>query len=143
MAPRFPAIETLVPHRSPMLLLDSVEEYGNRAITCGLVLREDSTFVENGSVPSFVAIEYMAQCVAAYAGLGEIGKGKPVRIGYLIGARDVEFLVDAFHEGERLRVLAAHVWGDDQLGQFDCCVESNGRRCAQARLSVYQGDIGP
>ena len=138
---RYPSIEKLVRHRAPMLLLDRVEDDGQLTTTCGLTIRDDSTFVENGAVPSCVALEYMAQCAAVYAGLRGARKGRPARVGYLIGARDVEFLVDEFRVGERIRVVVSQVWGDDELGQFKARVESNGRRVAGALLNVYQGDI--
>ena len=141
MAERYPSIDKLVLHRAPMLLLDRVEDDGHLTTTCGLTIRQDSTFVENGAVPSCVALEYMAQCAATHAGLRGVRKGEPPRVGYLIGARDVEFLVDEFRVGERIRVVVSHVWGDDELGQFEARVESNGRYVAGALLSVYQGDI--
>ena len=141
MDERYPAIEELVRHRAPMLLLDRVEDDGDRTTTCGLTIREDSSFVENGAVPSYLALEYMAQAVAAHAGLQDVRKGHPTRIGYLIGARNVEFLVDEFQVGERLRVVVTHVWGDDELGQFEVYVESNNRRVAGAQLNVYQGNV--
>ena len=140
MGGQYPLIEELVRHRAPMLLLDRVENEGHRTTTCGLTIREDSTFLEDGAVPSFVALEYMAQCVAVHAGLCGVRNGQQPRIGYLVGARDVDFLVDEFRVGEHLRVIASHVWGDDELGQYRVHLESNGRRVAQAILSVYQAN---
>ena len=124
-----------------MMLLDRVEDDGDKTTTCSVTIRPESTFVENGAVPAYVALEYMAQSVAAYAGLRDVRKGEDVRIGYLIGARNVEFLVDEFLVGERLLIFVEHVWGDDELGQFDIRVESNGRRVAGSQINVYQGDI--
>jgi predicted hotdog family 3-hydroxylacyl-ACP dehydratase len=138
---RYPAIEELVPHRAPMLLLDRVEDDGDRTTTCGLTIREDSSFVENGAVPSYLALEYMAQAVAAHAGLRDVRKGQPVSIGYLIGARNVEFLVDEFRVGDQLRIIVSHVWCDGELGQFEVRIESGNRRVAGAQLNVYQGNI--
>ncbi len=138
---RYPAIEELVPHRAPMLLLDRIEDDGDRTTTCGLTIREDSSFVENGAVPSYLALEYMAQAVAAHAGLRDVRKGQPVSIGYLIGARNVEFLVDEFRVGDQLRIIVSDVWCDGELGQFEVQIESGNRRVAGAQLNVYQGNI--
>lgn len=137
----YPPLEQLLPHRAPMILLDRVEEHAEGRIVCGLTLRDDSSFVENGSAPAVVATEYMAQCVAAYAGLKARRRGGEVRIGYIIGARLVEFEVASFEVGEKLSVRARHIWGDDILGRFDCSVEAGGTRVASAILTVYQGDI--
>ena len=137
----YPPIEELLPHRAPMILLDRVEDDEEDFITCGITLRDDSSFVENGSVPAVVATEYMAQCVATYAGLKAVRGGGEVRVGYIIGARLVELEIEAFEVGEELSVKARRVWGDDLLGRFDCTVENSGTRVASAILTVYQGDI--
>ena len=138
---RYPPLEDLLPHRAPMILLDRVEDDAAESITCGVTLRDESPFVENGSVPAVVATEYMAQCVATFAGLKASRHGDEVRVGYVIGARLIEFAVDTIHVGENLVVEARRVWGDDILGTFECTVDSAGRRVASAILTVYQGDI--
>lgn len=136
----YPKLEALLPHRAPMILLDHVQDEADGSLTCKVTLRPESPFVENGSVPAVVATEYMAQCVAAYAGLRAVRRGEPVQTGYLIGARTMEFAIDAFSVGEELIVKVRHVWGDDILGNFQCTVDSSGRRVASAVLTVFQGD---
>lgn len=136
----YPPIEALLRHRAPMIMLDRVEDAGEGTISCSVKLHQGSPFVESGSVFGLVAAEYMAQCVAAYAGLQATRRGDPILIGYLIGVRRMVLGVDAFVVPEDLIVRAKHVWGDDSLGQFDCSVESRGRRVATALLSVCQVD---
>ena len=138
---RYPPLEQVLPHRAPMILLDRIEDSAEGMAVCSVTLRSDSPFVEQGSVPAVVATEYMAQCVAVYAGLKARRRGEGVRVGYLIGARSIEMAVDAFHVGDRLLVTARHVWGDDALGKFECRVAAEGRRVARATLSVFQGDL--
>ena len=137
----YPAIEAILPHRAPMILLDRVEEDSPDSIACSVTPHEASPFAEHGSVPAVVATEYMAQCVAAYAGLKAFRRGEPIRIGYLIGARTIEFSVDRFPLECRLLVRARRTWGDDALGRFDCSVERNGDRVASAVLTVLQRDL--
>ena len=136
----YPELEAILPHRAPMILLDHVQDDAEGSLTCKVTLRPESPFVENGSVAAVVATEYMAQCVAAYAGLKAVRRGEPVRTGYVIGARTIDFAIDAFSVGEELIVKVHHVWGDDILGNFQCTVESNGRQVASAVLTVFQGD---
>jgi len=137
---QYPAIEELLPHRSPMILLAEVRDDAPGSITCTVQLHNGSPFVENGSVEAFVALEYMAQCVAAYAGLQAYRRGEPVKVGYLVGARKVDIAVDSFGVGDQLIVRAEHIWGDDALGKFACTVDSNGQRVADGVLTIYQGD---
>ncbi len=124
-----------------MILLDEVHDDTEGSITCKVTLHADSPFVEDRRVSAVVAVEYMAQCVAAYAGLAAFRQGKPVRIGYVIGARLVEFSVDAYTVGQELLIRASKVWGDDALGNFECSVDAGGRRVATGVLTVYQGDL--
>jgi predicted hotdog family 3-hydroxylacyl-ACP dehydratase len=123
-----------------MVLLDEVLEGGSDWISCGVALQPESPFAEEGCVPGLVALEYMAQCVAAFAGLEARGKGEPVRIGYIIGIRRIGFQVESFPVGRTLTVNAKRVWGDDALGNFECRVEMDGRSVSTAVISVYQGD---
>ena len=68
-----PHVRELVPHEPPMLLLDAVRSYDGDTIVCAVTIAADGLFVEqlNGQpgVPALIGLEYMAQCVAAYAGL--------------------------------------------------------------------------
>jgi predicted hotdog family 3-hydroxylacyl-ACP dehydratase len=135
-----PPIEQLVPHRRPMLLLDSVSSGDEKHIECSVTLRDDSPFVEGGRVRSTLAIEYMAQCVAAWAGLQGHATHEPIRIGYLIGAREITLEVDHFFVGDHLRVEATKVWGDMVLGHFACAVHRGSETLASGTLNVYRGD---
>jgi predicted hotdog family 3-hydroxylacyl-ACP dehydratase len=136
-----PPLTEVVPHRPPMLLLDQVTRWEPRRIACQVVLRDDSPFVEAGRAPATLAIEYMAQCIAAHVGMRGRASGEPVQIGYLIGARDVTLPTEDFRVGDVLRVTAAHLWGDDRLGSFTCTVERGGRAVAAGTLNVYRGRI--
>jgi predicted hotdog family 3-hydroxylacyl-ACP dehydratase len=133
-----PPLAEVVPHRPPMLLLDAVTRWEGKRIACRVVLRDDSPFVEAGRAPATLAIEYMAQSIAAHVGLRGRARGEGVQIGYLIGARDVSLPAEDFRVGDVLRVTAAHVWGDERLGSFACVVERGGRAVASGTLSVVR-----
>jgi predicted hotdog family 3-hydroxylacyl-ACP dehydratase len=122
-----------------MLLLDEVVASGPGYISCRASIREDSTFLEDGAVPSLVAIEYMAQTVGAFAGLQARSHDLPVRIGYLLGTRELVLDVDSFRLGDELLVEASHQFGDDRIGAFDCKVVLRGKIVAAACLNVYLG----
>ena len=137
----FPAIEELLPQRAPMILLDSVIDDADGWIRCAATPRHDSPVARDGAVPGIVAFEYMAQCVAAYAGMRAHSDGRPVRIGYIIGARQTTIYVDSLDVDVQLVVKARRVWGDDSLGHFECGVDRHERSIAVAAMNVFQGDI--
>ena len=66
---RFPQIETLLPHRAPMLLLAQILEATSTQLWC--LVRTDACpdLVEADGLPSNLAMEYLAQAGALLLGL--------------------------------------------------------------------------
>jgi len=136
----YPDIAVLIAHRPPMLLLDRLVDTDEKNATCEVTLRADSTFVRQGRVRAVVSLEYMAQCVAVFAGYRRYSKGQKPKMGYIVGARDVVLDVDAFEVGDRLSVRAEHVWAGERAASFECSVERGTETIATATLSVYMPD---
>lgn len=137
----FPQIGDLVPHRPPMLLLDHVVESEPERLLCAVTVRADAAFVEENGVQMIVTLEYMAQCVAAFAGLQARGAGDPVQIGYLIGCRQMTLNGDRIAIGTYLTLESKRVWGDNALGSFQCSVHDGDTCVASALLSVAQPTV--
>jgi predicted hotdog family 3-hydroxylacyl-ACP dehydratase len=134
----FPAIEELLPHAPPMLWVDEVCGCEEDLVRCKLTLREDHVFVEERSVDPLIAIEWMAQAVAALVGLWDRQKQIDPRPGFLIAIPEACLEVERFHVGDTLFITAKRVWGDEQLASFECQVERAGVQVARAQLSVYR-----
>ena len=138
----YPPIVELVPHRPPMLLLDRVLSYDGDCVVCETVLGPDSPFAEQGEVPAVVGIEYMAQTIAAGAGLSARDKGdQGGRMGFLLGCRSLSITVDSFQIGDRLTIEARRTWGEKELGSFACKVQRDGQVLVEGALTVYQGPL--
>ena len=120
-----------------MLLLDSVVSSTADQIVCRACVRQGNVFLRGDSMRSVVCLEYMAQAVAAFAGLHANGSGPP-RIGYLIAATRVTLQRERLCVGDELDVSATRVWGDSALGKFSCSVTCAGDLVAEATVSVYQ-----
>jgi len=133
----FPDITELVPHAFPMLLLDRVISVENDRLTSELEVRRDGFFDDNGQVPAYVGMEYMAQTIAAYSGLQSRRRGEPIKLGVLLGTRKFESSIAYFHCGAILRVtVQLELMTESGMASFDCTVF--GENCRQrARLSVY------
>lgn len=134
----FPAIHELLPHRPPMLLLDAVVAFDDESVECTVEIRESSTFFEPGAgVPAWVALEYCAQAIAAFAGLKARSAGGEPRIGLLVAARELTLQTQVFRAGQRLRIRARREFGEERVGRFACEVWCDGAVVANASLSVY------
>jgi len=142
-----PPIEEVVPHRPPMLLIDRVCAHGDDMAVSTVAIHADSPFVVAGpdgqlGVPAVVGIEYMAQTVAAYAGLSARKDKRAPRIGFLLGCRELSLDTDAFAVGEILTIEVRRVFGENDLGSFSCTVTAaDGRTLASGSLTVYQGPL--
>jgi predicted hotdog family 3-hydroxylacyl-ACP dehydratase len=90
-----------------------------------------------GCVPSWIAIEYMAQCAAAHGGLLARARGAAPRLGLFVGSRRLLFRCERFAPDAVLRVSVRHAAGHGDSLAFDCSVEVRpGPPLAEGRLNV-------
>lgn len=129
-----------------MRLIDEVLAYDptGATIACRALPKADSIFASEGKVPAVLALEYMAQTVAAYVTLHRLtqasassGEVKP-RIGFIIGARKLRFYVSDFEPGAPLTVVAHMTWRDEATASFDCAVRLEEQTVASTQLMVYE-----
>ena len=79
-APAFPPVAELVPHAEGMLLLDRVLAHEATHTVCATSADRSPLFANaDGSVPSWVGIEYMAQCAAVHGELAHRRRGDAPR----------------------------------------------------------------
>jgi predicted hotdog family 3-hydroxylacyl-ACP dehydratase len=121
-----------------MLLVGDILDHTPEATTCAVEIAADSVTVRSqGRVARWAALEFMAQTVAVHAGLSAWEKGEPVKLGFLIGSRRVDFH-GALRVGHALTATARHVWGQASLGLFACSLHerATGQLLAEGQLSV-------
>lgn len=116
--PSFPPLVELLPHRPPMLLLDSVVTSGPDLVICTLTVRAGDPYVGPNGVAALLSLEYMAQAAAAYVGLSAIADHAPIRWGLLIGCSELHLHMNVIPIGSQLLVESRQVWGDSTFGQF-------------------------
>lgn len=131
-------VESLVPHKGPMCLIDSVVDAGEDWIIARAEIRADNMFVQDQGVPAWVGIEYMAQAVSALAGLRQRKNRSDVKLGFLLGTRKYSTERAFFEVGSVLQIKAQEVLlGENGLGAFQCEILI-GEPVAQANLNVFQ-----
>lgn len=130
----------LVPHDEPMSLLSEVVTVSDAGLVAGVEITRASPFCEPEGVPALVAIEYMAQAIAAYAGHLALSAGGKVSLGFLVGTRRYQSNVAYFPVASRLWVCVKPlVQGDNGLSVFECRVAANGIEVS-ANLNVFEPD---
>ncbi len=140
-ASSLPPVSDVLPQRPPMLLLQSILWHTPNATACRVDLEASRPFARasDGAVPSWVALEYMAQCAAAHSGLREHSEGRPIRMGFLLGSRRATFHAPSFALDRELHVVARSTWSDSELASFACQVTdpSSGAVLAECELAAY------
>ena len=61
-------LHRLLPHRSPMLLIDTVLSYTEKSVVCSFNVVQDSLFLIDSFFSESGIIEHMAQTVAVHTG---------------------------------------------------------------------------
>ncbi|POZ61118.1 ApeP family dehydratase [Chromobacterium alticapitis] len=139
MSEALPDIEFLVPHASDMSLLDRVLAADDASLLAEVTPRAGQLFCRDGEIGSWVGIEYMAQAIAAWAGLRARQRGEAPKVGFLLGSRRYQTEVPAFALNAPLRVrIELQFLADNGLGQFECRIDSAERCLATAQLKVFE-----
>lgn len=133
-----PDIGKFLPHNEPMILLDHLVECLDESVHATVTLKADSPFCEQGSIPSYIALEYMAQGVAAWNGYHAHRRQESPKIGFLLGSRRLTLHVPSFLVGDILDIYGTCQYNDGEMAAFECWVEKDKVRVAEATLNVYQ-----
>jgi len=131
-------LKHILPHAAPMILIDAVKDYASDYIHTTLLVRNDAPFCSGGRVPAYVAIEYMAQSIAAWHSLNSEQNYMHAKIGFLLGSRNMQLETDFFYVGDQLDISCNAVFSHEGMAAFDCYLEHNGARMVQATLNVFQ-----
>lgn len=131
----FPPVAELVPQRPPMLLLDEVLAAGEDDVTCAALVRPDNPFVAAGRVHASVVLEYMAQAIAAFAGLRARAAGQAPALGMIAACRNLELHAEHLAVGDRLHVVATRVFAG-AMAEYRAAVTRGGQPLADAVLHV-------
>jgi predicted hotdog family 3-hydroxylacyl-ACP dehydratase len=131
-------------HRAPMIFLDEIIDSGPDYLVAGVHIRQGIPFFEElRGVPAWIGLEYMAQAVAAFAGVRARADNKPVALGMLIGCRQYSSKIPSFVPGTRIEVRIRELASvENSLGSFDCALTTPDR-IAEGRIAVYGGERKP
>lgn len=118
-----PGIESLVHHRRPMLLVDRIVTVSDDSVVALATVPRDGPFVSaDADPPGYLVLEMMAQSVSAWHGWTCRCAGETPRIGYLLGTRELRCERPTLTPGAQLRIAAAALYRDAEIGSFSCAV---------------------
>lgn len=133
------AVERLLPHRGGMLWIERVLHCDHDSVIVEATVRDDHLFAGDDGLPGWMGIEYMAQCIACWAGGRALAAGQPVKPGFLLGTRRYQSHREWLALGLRLRIEArCELFGDNGLGLFACRILDGDLEVATANVSVFE-----
>jgi predicted hotdog family 3-hydroxylacyl-ACP dehydratase len=138
-AATLPDIDTLIPHRDPMRLVERVIAIEDEAVAALASVPADGPFVAQGAdPPGYLVIEMMAQTIGAWNGWQRLRVDHEPQIGYLLGTRRFRCDRMTLIPGTQLRIDARLVFSDGEMACFACSVGEEGAApFAEATLNVF------
>ncbi|PAU78120.1 ApeP family dehydratase [Halomonas salipaludis] len=129
-----------VPHRHGMCLLDTLLEVGDEYLHAEVTPRRDDLFADRDGIPGWVGLEWLAQAVAAWAGVQAVEGGGTPQIGFLLGTRRYRCQVSTFPFGQPIHIeVMLDFRADNGLGAFrGRLLDGEGQQLATATLNVFQ-----
>ena len=136
-------LETILPHKIPMVLIDDIKEYSIEGnwLESIVTISEDSMFYDENikGVSSIVGIEYMAQTIGCYAFLKR--KQEEPKVGFLLGTRLYNNALEKFSLNKTYSIRVSEIFSDNSLFSFSCLIfDENREEVASAMINVYQGE---
>lgn len=135
-------IASYVPHQRGMCLLDSILRVDAECLRAQVVPTEADVFATALGIPGWVGLEWMAQAVAAWAGVQERAEDRPPLVGFLLGSRRYDCSREYFPFGSPVLVdIKQDFRAANGLAAFHCqLLDEHENPLASAVLSVFQPD---
>jgi predicted hotdog family 3-hydroxylacyl-ACP dehydratase len=83
-------IDELVPHSGDMSFLDAVVDSSPEFLSAIAQVHDNNPFLIDEAISAWVGVEFMAQGIAAWAGIQAKRSNEPIRAGFLVGTRKFE-----------------------------------------------------
>jgi predicted hotdog family 3-hydroxylacyl-ACP dehydratase len=133
-------IETIIPHRGTMLLIDAVSTFSEDALSARATVHADAWYADaDGTMPAWIGIELMAQAIAAHVALLAMRGGGRARPGVLLGSRSYKALQPSFAGGAQLLIHATELLRSEEgHGAYECTIHHGDVCCAEAVIKVFQ-----
>lgn len=136
----YPPLREVLVQTGEMVLLDRIEHHSAGETVCIATPAISPWLLEpDGAAPTWLSVEYMAQCMAVHGNLESRRKNEQVQVGLLLGSRRLEFAT-AFLESHREHRISVRPLRIGKLAVFDCDIrhEPHGDVLAYGRLNVFR-----
>ncbi|MGS0679930.1 ApeP family dehydratase [Shewanella sp. 125m-7] len=134
-------VADFIPHRQPMILIDQLLSHSHDSLLTQTNISATSPYFDSNlnGVPNYVGIEYMAQSIAALAGVEAHLRDDIIRVGFLLGSRKLKMHISQFELGQSYQTKVTRLYQEESgLAVFDCQILHNQAVVAEANVNVFQ-----
>jgi len=135
---RFPIdAKKLMPHKPPMVFIDTLEMVGERVASASVTIKKDWFFVdENGFLDEAMYMELIAQAAAALNGFEALSQNSQGFQGFLLGARKLRVFKKAC-VGDRLGISLFKYAKYGDFGIVKAQVTANCELLAEGEVKIW------
>jgi len=131
------AAEELMPHRPPMRLVDRLVEYADKTGVVEAEVAADGLLVDGeGRLDEIALAELMAQAYAVIKGYAARLDSLPVRKGFLVGIRKMQF-ERPVRAGDRLRIVIRMTAEVEEFALAEGEIRHGAERVAHGALKFW------
>jgi predicted hotdog family 3-hydroxylacyl-ACP dehydratase len=135
--------ETLIPHRKPMCLIDRLIEFKDQGGTTEASVPFDRALVaQDGRLDPLAVAEMIAQSYAAVQGYDNSRTGQPVKRGFLVGIRKIQFRRSVF-AGDLLRINVKTIGSIAGFAVVAGTVKRDQELMAEGEIKLWIQDSDP
>jgi predicted hotdog family 3-hydroxylacyl-ACP dehydratase len=136
----FDSVDQLLPHTGEMILISDVSSWDDDNACVTVEQDGSSVFAdEDGNVPAWVGVEYMAQAVAVFAGIQAKQNNRPVNLGFLLGTRKYRVYVSNFTKNTNLIIrVNREMFEENGIALFSCRIYAGEKLLAEADIKAIQ-----
>ena len=138
------SVEKLLPHKPPMIFISDIEkiDLNKGKLTAKVIIKPtDIMYQESlGGVPSYAALEYMAQAIGCFVGYNDLKTNKTPSVGFVLGSRNLSVYEPVFLNNEVYFLDISMVFCDESLASFDCVMYKDKKAVAEANINAYRPD---
>lgn len=135
--------EKLIPHRKPVYMVDRLIEFKDQAGTVEAVVSSENALIEdNGQLDQLAVTEMIAQACAAAKGYEGRLSSDPIKLGFLVGIKKIEFFGKAF-VGDHLQISVRTVGAISGFTVVEGRVICNQKIIAAGKIKLWVPDLKP
>ena len=143
----YPTPEQLLPHSHPMIVISKILDCGIEKGTLTAIATPSQTDIffqpQINGIPSYFAMEYMAQSIGCFAGIYDLQQNPPQKsgIGFLLGTKKMRVFTPIIYVNDTCTIKIKQLFMEENLASFECLMyNSKDKKIAEAIINTFRPD---